>query len=75
MVVPGVMVIFTPLVLGFLFGPKSVAGYLTGVIVSGIQMAISASNSGGAWDNAKKYIEGKEYFINHFQTFSKKIKS
>jgi Na+/H+-translocating membrane pyrophosphatase len=58
MILPGVLVICTPLVLGFLFGPKSVAGYLTGVIVSGIQMAISASNTGGAWDNAKKFIEG-----------------
>jgi Na+/H+-translocating membrane pyrophosphatase len=65
MIIPGVMVIFTPLVLGFLFGPKSVSGYLTGVIVSGIQMAISASNTGGAWDNAKKFIEGKIiFFIN-----------
>ena len=51
-------VIFTPIVLGSLFGPKSVSGYLAGVIVSGVQMAISSSNSGGAWDNAKKYIEG-----------------
>jgi Na+/H+-translocating membrane pyrophosphatase len=58
MIIPGIMVIFTPLVLGFLFGPCSVSGYLAGVIVSGVQMAISSSNSGGAWDNAKKYIEG-----------------
>ena len=58
MILPGVMVIFTPLVLGMLFGPKSVTGYLAGVIVSGVQMATSSSNTGGAWDNAKKYIEG-----------------
>jgi len=58
MIIPGILVIFSPLILGFAFGPESVAGYLTGVIVSGIQMAISASNTGGAWDNAKKYIEG-----------------
>lgn len=57
MILPGIMVIFTPLVLGGLFGPKAVSGYLAGVIVSGVQMAISSSNSGGAWDNAKKYIE------------------
>jgi len=57
MIIPGIMVIFTPLVLGGLFGPKAVSGYLAGVIVSGVQMAISSSNSGGAWDNAKKYIE------------------
>ncbi len=58
MIVPGVMVIFTPLLIGGLFGPKAVSGYLAGVIVSGVQMAISSSNSGGAWDNAKKFIEG-----------------
>lgn len=57
MIIPGIIVIFTPLLLGGLFGPKAVAGYLAGVIVSGVQMAISASNTGGAWDNAKKYIE------------------
>jgi inorganic pyrophosphatase len=59
MILPGVMVIFTPLLLGGLFGPKAVSGYLAGVIVSGVQMAISSSNSGGAWDNAKKYIEAE----------------
>ena len=47
----------TPLILGFFFGPKIVGGLLPGIIISGIQMAISASNTGGAWDNAKKYIE------------------
>jgi len=57
MIIPGLMVIFTPLVIGILFGPKAIAGYLAGVIMSGVQMAISSSNSGGAWDNAKKYIE------------------
>ena len=47
----------TPFALGFLFGPKALIGFLPGAIVSGVQMAISASNTGGAWDNAKKYIE------------------
>ena len=59
MITPGCLVIFTPLVVGFLFGPKGVAGILAGAIISGIQMAISCSNSGGAWDNAKKHIESK----------------
>ena len=47
----------SPIVVGLLFGPKGVAGLLSGAIVSGIQMAFSQSNSGGAWDNAKKFIE------------------
>jgi len=63
MILPGIMVIFTPIFLGSLFGPKSVSGYLAGVIVSGVQMAISSSNSGGAWDNAKKYIEAERLEI------------
>ena len=47
----------TPLAIGFIFGPKMLAGFLPGAIVSGVQLAISAANTGGAWDNAKKYIE------------------
>jgi H(+)-translocating pyrophosphatase len=58
MVGPGALVIVTPIVCGFLFGPQIIAGILPGALVSGVQMAISMSNSGGAWDNAKKYIEG-----------------
>ena len=57
MIAPGCLVILTPLLLGFTFGPKILAGFLPGAIVSGVQMAISAANTGGAWDNAKKYIE------------------
>jgi inorganic pyrophosphatase len=57
MILPGILVIFTPLLIGLLFGEKAIGGYLIGVIVSGVQMAISSSNTGGAWDNAKKYIE------------------
>ena len=47
----------TPFLLVFLFGPKALIGFLPGAIVSGVQMAVSASNTGGAWDNAKKYVE------------------
>ena len=47
----------TPLVVGYLFGVEAVAGVLAGSLVCGGVLAISASNSGGAWDNAKKYIE------------------
>ena len=53
----------TPILLGILFGPKIIAGLLPGATVSGIQMAISASNTGGAWDNAKKYIEAGKLHI------------
>ena len=58
MIAPGVLVIASPIIMGVLFGPKAVAGLLAGEIVSGVQIAISFSNTGGAWDNAKKYIEG-----------------
>jgi Na+/H+-translocating membrane pyrophosphatase len=59
MIAPGALVIFTPILVGLFFGPKAVAGLLPGALVSGVQLAISASNTGGAWDNAKKFIENK----------------
>jgi inorganic pyrophosphatase len=57
MVPPGAMVIFTPLLTGIFFGVFAVSGLLVGALVAAVQLAISMSNSGGAWDNAKKYIE------------------
>lgn len=57
MVLPGALVILSPLIAGIFFGPAAVEGLLAGIIVSGVQVAISASNTGGAWDNAKKEIE------------------
>lgn len=57
MVPPGAMVIFTPLLTGIIFGVTAVSGLLVGSLIASIQLAISMSNSGGAWDNAKKYIE------------------
>jgi Na+/H+-translocating membrane pyrophosphatase len=54
MIAPAVLVMLTPLAFGILLGTDAVAGLLAGSIVSAIQMAISASNTGGAWDNAKK---------------------
>ena len=57
MIAPGVLIMGTPLVVGFLFGVEAVAGVLAGSLVCGGVLAISSSNSGGAWDNAKKYIE------------------
>jgi K(+)-stimulated pyrophosphate-energized sodium pump len=57
MIAPGVLIMGTPLVVGFLFGVPAVAGMLAGSLVTGGVLAIASSNSGGAWDNAKKYIE------------------
>jgi inorganic pyrophosphatase len=57
MIAPGILVLGSPLLAGFLFGPDAVAGLLAGIIVSGVQVAISSSNTGGAWDNAKKEVE------------------
>ncbi|MBC7530684.1 MAG: V-type H(+)-translocating pyrophosphatase [Oligoflexus sp.] len=57
MIAPGMLVVLTPLVFGFLFGVQALAGLLAGALSSGLVMAVSASNSGGGWDNAKKYIE------------------
>jgi len=57
MIAPGAIVIFSPLIIGILLGYKALCGLLAGIIVSGIQIAFSASNTGGAWDNAKKYVE------------------
>lgn len=58
MVAPGALVLLTPFVVGVLIGPQAVAGLLPGALVSGVSMATSSANSGGAWDNAKKFIEG-----------------
>merc|ERR1719172_452461 len=57
MIAPGALVILSPLVFGVMLGKNATAGLLCGALVSGVQLAISMSNSGGAWDNAKKYIE------------------
>ena len=57
MIPPGILVMGSPIVCGVLFGTQTLAGMLAGALVSGVQMAISMSNTGGAWDNAKKYIE------------------
>ncbi len=58
MILPGIMAVVTPLIVGFLLGVESLGGLLAGSLVSGVMMAIFMANSGGAWDNAKKYIEG-----------------
>jgi len=57
MILPGLLVFLNPIIIGFVFGKAALSGLLAGNLVSGVQMAISSSNTGGAWDNAKKYIE------------------
>ena len=57
MILPGVMAIFVPVIIGFLGGAEMLGGLLAGVTSSGVLMAIFQSNAGGAWDNAKKMIE------------------
>ena len=58
MVVPALLAIIVPLATGLILGPTGVVGLLGGVSVTGFAMAVFMSNAGGAWDNAKKYIEG-----------------
>jgi len=54
---PAFIAILTPLVTGFLLGPEFVGGVLIGTVISGAMLAILTANSGGAWDNAKKFLE------------------
>jgi inorganic pyrophosphatase len=65
MLAPGALVILSPLVAGFGFGKNATAGLLSGAMVSSVQLAISMSNTGGAWDNSKKYIEAGGLGPNH----------
>ena len=58
MILPGVLAILAPLLVGLLLGAEALAGLIAGGVVTGVLMAIMMANAGGAWDNAKKYIEG-----------------
>lgn len=61
MIAPGLLVIFAPVLTGIFFSKDALSGLLAGIIVSGIQIAFSFSNTGGAWDNTKKLISEGTY--------------
>lgn len=57
MIAPGIIAILAPVVVGFLLGKEALGGFLLGAVASGFMLAVLMANSGGSWDNAKKYIE------------------
>ncbi|MGL4731862.1 MAG: sodium/proton-translocating pyrophosphatase, partial [Clostridium sp.] len=61
MLIPGILAIAIPLLVGFLLGAEALAGTIAGSLGTGVMVAMFMSNAGGAWDNAKKYIEGGKY--------------
>lgn len=61
MLLPGLLAVVCPVIMGFLLGAEALGGLLAGSLVTGVLMAIFMSNSGGAWDNAKKYIESGQH--------------
>lgn len=61
MIVPAVMAVVAPLIVGFVMGTEALGGMLAGALVTGVLLAIMMSNAGGAWDNAKKYVESGVY--------------
>ena len=61
MIVPGLMAIIAPLAIGIILGPEALGGMLAGALAAGVLMALMMANAGGAWDNAKKYVEEGHY--------------
>ena len=61
MIAPAILAVIAPLAVGFILGEEALGGTLVGALLSGVLLAIMMSNAGGAWDNAKKYIEGGAY--------------
>jgi K(+)-stimulated pyrophosphate-energized sodium pump len=57
MIIPGLLAVVSPLLVGFILGPEALGGMLGGALSSGVLLALMMANAGGAWDNAKKYIE------------------
>merc|ERR1712217_341045 len=65
MIVPGALAVFKPLIIGYLFGANGMLGFIVGAIASGYLLGVMMSNAGGAWDNAKKYVEAGGLGPNH----------
>ena len=61
MIIPAVMAVIAPLLVGFVMGTEALGGMLAGALVTGVLLAIMMYNAGGAWDNAKKYVESGVY--------------
>jgi K(+)-stimulated pyrophosphate-energized sodium pump len=61
MLLPSLLAILSPIIIGIALGPAALGGLLAGALLSGVIMAIFMANAGGAWDNAKKYIEKGEF--------------
>jgi K(+)-stimulated pyrophosphate-energized sodium pump len=61
MILPGIIAIAPPLLVGFLLGPLALGGLLIGVIISGLAVALMMANGGATWDNAKKFIEDGKF--------------
>ena len=61
MIAPALLAVVAPLIVGFVMGAQALGGMLAGALLTGVLLAIMMSNSGGAWDNAKKYVEGGVY--------------
>merc|ERR1712176_1180643 len=64
MIIPGVLAIIAPLFMGYLLGPEALGGMLVGGITTGFMLAVYMANAGGAWDNAKKWVEAGNLVIN-----------
>ena len=61
MITPGLITVLSPVLVGWLLGPEGLGGFLAGATVTGFILAITFSNAGGAWDNAKKWVETGAY--------------
>merc|ERR1719177_7351 len=67
MIIPGVLAVVAPLFVGYLLGAEALGGMLVGGICCGFMLAIYMANAGGAWDNAKKYVEGGNMIVGGVQ--------